>query len=312
MTGELSLPEAGSVVTVGTFDGVHLGHRAVLAEVVGRARAGRRAAVVVTFEPHPLAVLGPGAPPLLAPGSERIEALAEQGVDRVVVLRFDSAMAARAPEEFVREVLLARCSLRELVIGPDHGFGRGRTADRRTLPELGRGLGFGVTAVPPVPDAAGLPISSTRIRAAVAEGNLQAAAGWLGRPYRVTGVVVPGAHRGRVLGVPTINLVAPSAKALPPDGVYAARVEWGGGLAGAMLNQGPRPTFGDGRRALEAHLFGFAGDLYGRTVRVEWVERLRDVRRFESVDALRTQLEQDRTQALAALAALRDTSTGGP
>ena len=304
----------GSVVTVGSFDGMHLGHRAVVDELRRRARADGRQAVLVTFEPHPGSVLDPGAaPPRLTLGPERLELLAELGLDLAVILRFDRGLAAMGAEEFVREVLLARYGMRELVLGQDHAFGRGREGDRKSLLALGQRIGFGVTVVPPVPDAQGNPISSTRVRNALAAGDLTRAAEWLGRPYRITARVVPGAGRGKGIGVPTINFAGPlSAKALPPDGVWAARVEWGGGTAGAMLNQGPRPTVGDATRSLEAHLFGLSEDLYGRMVRIEWVERMRDIQKFPSLDALRAQLERDREQALAILARGPWTSTARP
>jgi riboflavin kinase/FMN adenylyltransferase len=310
---ELGASAAGSVVTVGSFDGVHRGHRAVIAEAIARARDTNRLSVVVTFEPHPAAVLSARPSARLTVGPERLEALAELGIDRLVVLRFDRALAGLDFETFVERVLVRRCEMRELVIGADHGFGKGRSGDRRTLPALGERMGFEVTVVGPVPDAHGAAISSTTIRAALADGDLVRAAKWLGHPYRITGKVVPGAGRGRTIGVPTLNLEPPASdKALPPDGVYAARVEWAGGVAGAMLNQGPRPTVGDARRSIEAHLFGFDGNLYGRTVRIEWVARLRDVRRFDSIDALRRQLEQDKAGAIAALTAASGTSTASP
>jgi riboflavin kinase/FMN adenylyltransferase len=305
---------SGSVVTVGSFDGMHLGHRAVVDQLLERARGGGRQAVLVTFEPHPASVLDPeNAPPRLTLGPEREELLAELGLDRAVILRFDGELAAMSAEQFVREILLARYEMRELVLGQDHGFGRGREGDRNSLPGLGARLGFGVTVVPPVPDAGGTPISSSRIRTALGAGDLGRAAEWLGRPYRISAEVVPGAGRGKGIGVPTINFAGPLAgKALPPDGVWAARVEWGGGTAGAMLNQGPRPTVGDSTRTLEAHLFGLDKALYGRMVRIEWVERLRDTQKFASLDALRAQLEQDREQALAILARSPWTSTARP
>ncbi len=294
----------GSVVTVGSFDGVHLGHQAILSQVAARADKLGAVGVLVTFEPHPGSVLGQGGGPArLTTALERLEAVTELGLERLMMLRFDGALAALPAEQFVTEVLLARCGLKELVIGTDHGFGRGRGADRQNLPALGAKHGFGVSIVDPVPDAQGEAISSTRIRAALSAGELRRVAEWMGRPYRVTARVVPGAGRGRTIGIPTINLEGPPPeKALPPDGVYAAIVEWGGGTAGAMLNQGPRPTVGDPRRSLEAHLFGMSQDMYGRMVRVEWVERLRDVQRFPSLDALRAQLALDRDAALRILA----------
>jgi riboflavin kinase/FMN adenylyltransferase len=293
-------------VTVGSFDGVHLGHRAVLQEIDRRAAAAGRASVLVTFEPHPLEVVNPqAAPPILTSGPERREVLAQSPLDYVLFLRFDRRLAGLSPEEFVQDVLLARCRMRELVIGHDHGFGRGRSGDVETLRRLGRLHRFDVDVVPAV-DYGDQHVSSSRIRRAVAGGDLATAAGMLGRPYQVSGRVVQGERRGRLLGVPTINLgEIPPRKLLPPDGVYAVRVEWRGGSAGGMMNQGPRPTFEDGRRGLEVHLFGFEGDLYGEWVRVEWVERLRDVERFASVDHLKQQLEHDRSRALAALAAAR-------
>jgi len=293
----------GTVVTVGTFDGVHLGHVAVLREIVERARVAGRKSVLVTFEPHPLAVVNPqAAPPLLTSGLERREVLALTGLDYVVFLRFDRDLAAYSPERFVREVLIGRCGMRELVIGHDHGFGRGRSGDVDTLKRLGAEDGFAVDVVGPV-EHGGHAVSSTAIRRAVAGGDLRTAAVLLGRPYTVSGQVVHGEGRGRTIGVPTINLGAvPPEKLLPPDGVYAARVEWATGSAGGMLNQGPKPTFGEMHRTIEVHLFGVTADLYGQWVRVEWVERLRDGQRFASAEHLQDQLKRDRALALETLA----------
>jgi riboflavin kinase/FMN adenylyltransferase len=291
---------------VGSFDGVHLGHQAVLQEIDRRARASGRASVLVTFDPHPLEVVNPGAaPPLLTTGPERLEILALSPLDYVLLVRFDRHLAELSPEEFVSQVLLERCTLRELVIGHDHGFGRGRSGDVDTLRRLGASHGFEVDVVPPV-DFGGQHVSSSRIRRAVAGGDLATAGAMLGRRYGVVGRVGEGQRRGRLLGVPTINLSElPPRKLLPPDGVYAVRVEWRGGSAGGMMNQGPRPTFQDGRRILEAHIFDFDGDLYGEWVRIEWIERLRDIERFGSVDQLQKQLERDRSMAVAALAHMR-------
>jgi riboflavin kinase / FMN adenylyltransferase len=293
----------GTTVTVGSFDGVHLGHQAVLREIDQRARAAGRASVLVTFDPHPLEVVNPdAAPPLLTTGPERLEILALSPLEYVLLVRFDRYLASLTPEEFVLQVLLQRCAVRELVIGHDHGFGRGRSGDVDTLRRLGEAHGFEVDVVPPV-DFAGQHVSSSRIRRAVAGGDLSTAAAMLGRRYGVVGRVGEGERRGRLLGVPTINLSELSPrKLLPPDGVYAVRVEWRGGSGGGMMNQGPRPTFQDGRRVLEAHLFDFDGDLYGEWVRVEWIERLRDIERFGSVDQLKEQLKRDRAGAVAALA----------
>ncbi len=294
---------AGSIVTVGTFDGVHAGHRAVLEEIARRAREAGRASVLVTFEPHPLAVVNPAAaPPRLTTAHERLEVLATSELDRVVQLRFDHAMAAMSPEQFVDDVLIARCGMRELVIGHDHGFGKGRQGDVTTLQELGAARGFGVDVVDAVV-AGGGTVSSTAIRRAIAGGDLAGAARQLGRAYSVSGTVQHGAGRGRTIGVPTLNLGAAPDKLLPPDGVYAVVADTPAGRFGGMMNQGHRPTFDDGQRLLEVHLFGFEGDLYDRSVRVEWVAPIRGIRRFADATALRRELEQDAVRARAALAA---------
>lgn len=298
----LGLAGDGAVVTVGTFDGVHRGHQAVLGEIVRRAAEAGRASVLVTFEPHPLEVVNPAAAPKrLTMPEERAEVLAMTLLDRVMVLRFDRTMARRTPEAFVREVLLEHCGMRELVIGHDHGFGHGRQGDVETLRRLGAAHGFPVDVVRPV-RVADIPVSSTLVRRAIAGGDLDGAARLLGRPYTVSAAVVHGERRGHGLGVPTANLAVSSRKLLPPDGVYAVQVETPAGRFGGMMNQGSRPTFDDGRRLLEVHLFGFEGDLYDQWVRVEWVAPLRDIRRFDSVDALRNQLADDRIRALGALA----------
>lgn len=299
----LPLPPEGSVVTVGMFDGVHLGHMAVLREIVERARAAQRKSVLVTFEPHPLVVVNPmAAPPELTWGPERREMFAQSGLDYVVFLQFDRDLASYSPERFVREILVGRCGMRELVIGHDHGFGRGRSGDVETLRQLGASDGFAVDVVRAV-ELGGHAVSSTAIRRSVAGGDLRSAARLLGRPYTITAEVVRGAGRGRTIGIPTINLGGFSdRKLLPPDGVYAARVEWSGGSAGGMLNQGGKPTFGDQQRSIEVHLFDVDADLYGQWVRVEWIERLRDVQRFSSVEQLKQQLAKDQAAAVDALA----------
>jgi len=300
----------GTTVTVGSFDGVHLGHQAVLREIDRRARVAGRASVLVTFDPHPLEVVNPeAAPPLLTSGPERLEILAQSPLDYVLLLRFDRHLAGLAPDEFVRTVLLERCRVKELVIGHDHGFGRGRSGDVETLRRLGAEEGFDVDVVDPV-DFGGQHVSSSRIRRAIAGGDLLTARAMLGRPYGMVGQVVQGEQRGRGLGVPTINLgeISPR-KLLPPDGVYAAAVEWREGRVGGMMHQGPRPTFHDSRRTLEVHLFDFEGDLYGEWVRVEWVQRLRDIQEFKSPGQLVEQMQADRAAALAALAAGRSLSS---
>ncbi|MBI1966822.1 MAG: bifunctional riboflavin kinase/FMN adenylyltransferase, partial [Gemmatimonadetes bacterium] len=218
---------SGTIVTVGTFDGIHRGHQAVLAEITRRARARGLASLLVTFEPHPLEIVNPAAAPkLLTTTAEKREILGALALDRVEVVPFTRELSQLTPEEFVRQVLRAQFGMQELVLGYDHGFGRGRSGDVETLRRLGTTDGFGVDLVDAVrDDGGGQPISSTLIRAAVAHGNLAAAARCLGRPYSVQGVVERGAGRGRSIGVPTINLAPPDPrKLLPPDGVYAVWV----------------------------------------------------------------------------------------
>lgn len=296
-----------AVVTMGTFDGLHRGHQAVLAEVTRRARAGKLASVLVTFDPHPLAVVNPAAAPKLLTLPAEKEALVKaQGIDRFVLMPFTPAVAQLDAEAFVSR-LCDEYGMRELVMGYDHGFGRGRAGDVELVERLGREQGFRMAVVDAVQDG-GQPISSTLIRSGVAHGDLDSAARWLGRRYSIRETVVRGAGRGRTIGIPTINLAPPdSRKLLPPDGVYAVTVTVGkretgnGKRYGGMMNQGPRPTFGDQARTLEVHLFDFDGEVYGETVEVEWVRRLRDVQAFPSREALVAQLERDRQAARATL-----------
>ena len=298
----------GTVATVGTFDGIHRGHQAVLNEVVRRGRAANRPSLLVTFDPHPLEVVNPSAAPrLLTLPDERRALAAGLGIERVEVIAFTPALARLGPEDFVRDVLRARFEVDDLVLGYDHGFGRGRSGDIELVRKLGREEGFAVEVVAAVRDN-GQPISSSLIRTAVAHGDLDSAAQGLGRPYSVQGVVERGAGRGRTIGVPTINVTSPDPrKLLPPDGVYAVWVELPGngergpGRYGGMMNQGARPTFGVHARGLEIHLFDFSGDVYGETVMVQWVRRLRDTQTFPSRQALVDQIERDAVAARSAL-----------
>lgn len=300
------LPPAtpGTVCTVGTFDGVHRGHRLVLERLAGRARDLGLPSVLVTFDPHPLEVVNPAAaPPLLTVGDEKTEVLAESPIDYVVVLPFTKTLSTYRAEDFVDLVLRERLGLRELLIGYDHGFGRARSGDADVLRALGVSRGFGVEVVPAVHGSDGRPISATVIRRAIAGGDLERAADGLGRHYSAGGVVVRGAGRGRALGYRTINVALPSPrKLLPPEGVYAVRVQTPKGPFDGMMNLGPRPTFGESAVALEAHLFEADGDFYGDRVRVDFVARLRETRRFESPEALIAQLGRDAESARAALA----------
>jgi riboflavin kinase/FMN adenylyltransferase len=287
-------------VTVGTFDGVHRGHWHVLQAVRSAAERLGLPSVLVTFDPHPLAIVRPDAsPPLLSTPAEKIEVLAESGIDYVVFVRFDARLAAYPPERFVREYLIGRFAMRHLVIGYDHGFGRGRSGDATTLQAIGRALGFGVDVIAPVEQ--GLePVSSSAIRRALEHGDVDGAARALGRPYGMRGAVVRGDGRGRQLGFPTANLRIPHAdKLVPRQGVYAARGQLRGRLLDGALHLGPRPTFPGAPPAIELHLFDFDEDLYGEEIGVLFCARLRDVIRFESVPALVRSIESDCAAAKA-------------
>lgn len=296
----------GTVVTVGTFDGVHRGHRRVLERIATCAREMGLRSVLVTFEPHPLEVVNPAAAPLLLTvGAEKIEVVAESGIDYMAIVPFTPTLQRYTAAQFVDDVLRRRFHVRHLVIGYDHGFGRGREGDVAVLRRLGTERGFGVEVVEAVMAEDGRPVSSTLIRRAVAGGDLPRAAAALGRLYSIAGQVRAGDRRGRLLGYPTINLTPPHPrKLLPPTGVYAVRVQTPAGAFGGMMNLGPRPTFGDTTTSLEVHLFDAHADLYGAHVRVELVTRLRDTRAFPSPDALIAQLGRDADEARRALTRL--------
>lgn len=301
----------GTVITVGTFDGVHRGHALVLERTAERARASGRKSVALTFDPHPLDVVNPSAaPPLLTLWDEKLEALSQTRIDEVALVPFTPEMASLTAEQFVETVLLERHDMRELLIGHDHGFGRGRAGDVESLRMIGRRHGFPVEVVPAVLGSDGSPISSTAIRRAIAHGDLARAADGLGRRYAFSGLVARGEGRGKGLGYPTLNIELGSRrKLLPPHGVYAVHVESVAGAFGGMMNLGPRPTFGDATVALEVHLFEGDGEWYGRQVRVEFVSRLRDTMKFSGPAELAKQLEADARSARAALTAIVRTAS---
>ncbi|HEU4988614.1 MAG: bifunctional riboflavin kinase/FAD synthetase [Gemmatimonadota bacterium] len=301
----------GTAVTVGTFDGVHRGHQYVLERLRARGAALGVPTLVVTFEPHPLEIVRPqAAPPRLTVREEKLLALAACGVDFVAEIPFTPAFRALSAEAFIRDVLVRRYRVRALLIGHDHGFGRGREGDAELVQGIARTAGFEADVVDAVPLANGGTLSSTVIREAIAAGDLATAARGLGRFYEAVGRVTAGEGRGRLLGFPTINLALPSPrKLLPPVGVYAVRVTSATGTFGGMMNLGPRPTFGDEAITLEVHLFDAAGDWYGRPVGVQFVARLRDTMKFSGPDALVSQLKLDAENARRALTEVRAPDT---
>jgi riboflavin kinase/FMN adenylyltransferase len=296
----------GAALAIGNFDGVHRGHQAVIAEAGRIARSDGAPHLVVTFEPHPRAVFRPDDPPFrLTPRRAKLQLFGALGVDATVMFRFDRRFAAITADSFVEDVLVTGLAVRHVVIGRDFCFGRGRagTADflRARAASLAGRAGFGVTAVPPELDAAGQPYSSSRARACLAAGDPPGAAAILGRPFSIGGHVRHGDHRGRLLGFPTANL-ALGDHLRPRVGVYAvrARTAAGAGFAG-VANLGERPTVAGRDIRLEAHLFDFAGDLYGQWLDVALMSFIRPEIKFPDLDALKRQIAADATEARARL-----------
>lgn len=291
-----ALPHDGrpAIVTVGTFDGVHRGHWEVLLEIGRRARRTGGRSILVTFHPHPLRIVRPDvAPPLLTTPAEKREILAESGLEYVVFLPFTRTLQQYPARRFVEEILLGRMHMDELVIGYDHGFGKDREGSVETLREIGRELGFGVDVVEAF-QVDGQNVSSSRIRALIAEGDVAAAAPLLGRGYSLEGVVVQGERKGRELGFPTANIeVGDPDKMVPKEGIYAVYGWVEGHRVPGLLHLGPRPTFAGFAPTVELWLMDWSGDLYGSRVRVEFVSRIRDIHPFTSVDALIEAMKED-------------------
>jgi riboflavin kinase/FMN adenylyltransferase len=301
---------SGTAVTIGAYDGVHLGHRALLRELSELAAAEGLSTVVVTFDRHPAGVVRPeSAPPQLTDLEQKLELLAACGIDRTLVIAFDRERADESAEDFVKEVLVRTLGARLVVVGEDFHFGHGRKGNVALLTKLGRDYGFEVIGARLTGDGTGA-VSSTRIRTLVAAGDVVGAAKLLGRPHEVRGIVVHGDGRGGpVLGFPTANMMIDDAIALPADGIYAGYfTRADGSVHPAAISVGRRPTFyepGTASVLVEAYLLHFEGDLYGELSRVSFVCRLRDEREFESVDALIAQMHQDVAEAERVLSAER-------
>jgi len=281
-----------SVTALGVFDGIHLAHAKVLATAVDRARALRIAAVVCSFDPNPAAVLRPGeAPAPIATLDENLARIASIGPDATLIIPFTLEFSKMEAETFVTEVLVKTLGVREVVVGFNHTFGRGARGTAALLKELGDRHGFITHVLPPL-QVNGQTVSSSAIRDALRDGDVERARDLLGHPYQVSGTVARGAGRGRTLGFPTANL-RPDRPLILAAGVYAGRVGWDDSHGDAVVNVGYRPTFGENQYWIEAYVFDFSGDLYDRRLTIEFLSRIRPEMKFAGVEALRRQVAED-------------------
>ena len=301
------------VLTLGNFDGMHLGHQAIVRSAVERARAIGGEAVALTFEPHPVAVLAPDkAPPMVQTLHDRLLSLRDHEVGTTVLQRFTLDFAALEPEAFVRDFVLGHLDVVHVVVGYNVNFGRNRAGSAETLRTLGAELGFGVDVIGPVTAPGdGGQVSSTRLRALLQAGDMSGVRRVLGRPHGFRGRVVMGDRRGRTLGFPTANLHVRAGLLLPPDGVYAVGVELDDRPLAGVMNIGVRPTFAGRRRTIEVHVLDFTGDLYRHWLVVKVIERLRGEAAFSGPEALRAAIVADVASARGVLAGDPALARGG-
>lgn len=308
LSEELSVfqPDRDMLLTIGVFDGVHQGHKYLIARLVEKARERNVLSGVITFRRHPREVLSPSLtlPRLTDPG-QKVELLKKEGVDAVIALSFDQEMAAISARDFVN-LLKTHLRMKGLVVGPDFALGKSREGDIETLRKMGEEMDFDVTVVSPRRVSKSI-VSSTAIRKAMAAGDVKKVNTMLGRPFSLLGRVVSGTHRGTSqLGFPTINLDVDANQALPPDGVYATRTVMDGKTYQSMTNIGRRPTFGGVQRNIESHILDFTGDVYGHEARLDFIGRLRDEKKFESADELKKQIAKDIVKGRTMLASLEE------
>lgn len=298
-----------SVITVGTFDGVHAGHRVLIDKVLEKAEARNARSVVVTFDPHPREIIDPGDAgiKLLTTLPERQEILEEMGVDLMAVIPFDRDFSLLSSEEFIGDVIHEKIGVGEFVIGYDHHFGRNREGTIETVERLGKELGFD-TYVVSRQEVGDRTVSSTAIREALSErGDVRQANKFLRRPYRLNAVVIHGDKRGKEIGFPTANLAAEDQrKIIPGDGVYAVTVRVDDQWYEGMMNIGHRPTFEGEERVMEVHIFEFDEEIYGKNIQVRFIGRIRDEMKFEGVEELVARLEKDREASREILESFRD------
>jgi riboflavin kinase / FMN adenylyltransferase len=297
----VAAPQRDTLLTIGVFDGVHAGHRHLLETLKQRAADRSLLSGVVTFDPHPQSVLHPDNElPWLSDVEDRVRSIRELGIDLVVVLTFSKEVAQLTPQQFLT-MIKTHLRMRGIVVGPDFALGQGRAGSIDQLRKLGRQSGFSVEAVSQY-TANGEAVSSTLIRQALAEGNTRKVHAMMGRYFHLKGIVITSAKRGRKLGFPTANIDIRPQQALPGDGIYATIADVDGRRFASATNVGARPTFGDMRRTVEAYLLNYEGDLYGRELRLEFVQKVRDEQRFASSEELKRQIERDVQEVKAILA----------
>ena len=293
-------PPHFSVVTSGTFDGVHLGHQKILRRLQELARSKQGETVLLTYWPHPRLILQPQDKSLrlLSTLSEKVKLLEEMGVDHLIILPFTEELSQMSSDDFIRSILVEKIQTKTLVIGYDHKFGKNREGSFEYLQSHSHLFGFAIEEISRQ-DVDDLGVSSTKIRTALAQGDISTANKYLGRPYDLSGQVVKGQQIGRSLGFPTANIqIADDYKLLPRDGAYAVHAEVNSIQYKAILNIGDRPTVDGEKKTIEAHLIDFEGDLYGQELRIYFQEFLREEKKFESLDALKNQLVVDRERAI--------------
>ena len=299
--------DSNTAVTFGVFDGIHIGHQAVISTLIERATQYQLMSVLVGFYPHPLAFLAPDrCPPLLTPISKRVEILQQLGINKIVMLNFDEQIAAMSPKSFVEHVLLEKCRARHVVVGYACQFGKDRAGNAQRLAEFSEDYPFDVTIVPPT-QINGAPVHSTRIREALTRGDLRCSSQLLGRPYSLIGHVVHGDGRGKEIGFPTANIDTQN-QVCPPNGVYAIRAKLHEQWLDGVLNIGVRPTFNGTTVQVESHFFDFDETIYGKPVEIFFVEKIRNEQKFPNPEMLIRQIQRDITDAAKVLAESTDAS----
>jgi len=289
-----------SIVTIGVFDGVHIGHQAVIKKVVSRAKAVAAMSIVVTFDPHPLKVLkGNRLVPSLISLKHRVSLIKDMGVDKIIVMKFDKTLSRMKPDDFIKNIIAGELKAEEIFVGEDFCFGREAAADIKALKRIGNTAGLKVHLVKAVKSSSGV-ISSSEIRKMVTSGKIPDASRLLGRPFSILGTVVSGAKLARSLGYPTAN-VNPHHEVMPPSGVYAVKVKFDRKIFKGVMNIGTRPTFYDHGKdvepSIEVHIFGFHGSIYGKDLEIVFIKRIRDEKKFKTIDSLIEQVRKDEKAA---------------